>query len=704
MARRPGLFDPCPCGSGQRYHACCKPLGAAARDPDQLVALGVRRHAERRLDLAEDLYRKALRLEPRQRDGLRNLAILLTERGEFAEAEALLRRCLEVDPDSPHAHFALGVALLRLKRVAEAAQAFRGAHERDPGHLPALVNLGTALAELGRREEAAEALERALALEPRSADALLSLAILRSEAGDHAAALELAAQAREAGGGRAHFWHTQGVLQLGAGMLDEAIESFQAAVAAQPDHVDALVNLGSSLGDVGRPGEAILHFQRALALERSNAGIWSNLGLARLEAGRPDAAAQAVARAAELAPEMPLVLGHQGLLAAVGGRLEESEAKYRAALAREPASASFCIGLGTVLYERGELEQTAALYRDFVRAHPASASIRFELAAILLELGRFADGWAEYAYRPHARARLARGGRAPTAEELRGRRAVVHWEQGLGDQIFFLRFTSRLRALAEPAEIVFVSRPELRSIARRVAAVDAVTDVPLAEPGLLLGDLPVICAAHDATFVPAPYRLGTLPEARARAVQLLERAGPPPYLAVTWEAGMRGIDRRDRRLACNPLHKRIDPRRLGAAVAAWSGTVLSLQRLPRPEDHAAFEAGLGRPAADLSAANQDLETMLALLEALDEYVGVSNTNMHLRAAAGRTARVLVPRPYEWRWMAAGEFSPWFPGFRIYREERPARWKTAFADLARDLEEGLDAGDAAALAAARAPQR
>ena len=58
---------------------------------------------------------------------------------------------------------------------------------------------------------------------------------------------------------------------------------------------------------------------------------------------------------------------------------------------------------------------------------------------------------------------------------------------------------------------------------------------------------------------------------------------------------------------------------------------------------------------------------------LDDYVGVSNTNMHLRAGLGLTARVLVPLPPEWRWQADAAESPWFPGFAIYRQTHAAGW-------------------------------
>lgn len=46
--------------------------------------------------------------------------------------------------------------------------------------------------------------------------------------------------------------------------------------------------------------------------------------------------------------------------------------------------------------------------------------------------------------------------------------------------------------------------------------------------------------------------------------------------------------------------------------------------------------------------NEDREDLLALLALLDDYVGVSNTNMHLLGSLGKTARVLVPNPPDWK--------------------------------------------------------
>src|SRR5262249_16846668 len=99
----------------------------------------------------------------------------------------------------------------------------------------------------------------------------------------------------------------------------------------------------------------------------------------------------------------------------------------------------------------------------------------------------------------------------------------------------------------------------------------------------------------------------------------------------------------------------------------------------------------GRTLQDFSHLNDDLEGMLALLALLDDYVGVSNTNTHLRAAAGKTGRVLVPCPAEWRWMNAGGESPWFPGFRVYRQDFNGSWEKAFRELSDDLQRSLARG-------------
>jgi hypothetical protein len=132
------------------------------------------------------------------------------------------------------------------------------------------------------------------------------------------------------------------------------------------------------------------------------------------------------------------------------------------------------------------------------------------------------------------------------------------------------------------------------------------------------------------------------------------------------------------------LQKEIDLVALAAALRGCRGTVLILQRLPREGDVAGFRQALGRVAHDLSSLNDELVDMAALLFLMDEYVAVSNTNVHIRAAVGKAARVLVPFPPEFRWMHVGDHSPWFPSSSVYRQSENRGWQRALDALVGDL--------------------
>ena len=140
------------------------------------------------------------------------------------------------------------------------------------------------------------------------------------------------------------------------------------------------------------------------------------------------------------------------------------------------------------------------------------------------------------------------------------------------------------------------------------------------------------------------------------------------------------------------LFKEIPLEKLGAGVRRVNATFLALQRNANPGEIEQLAAHIGSPVHDLTALNEDLEAMLASLALIDDYVGVSNTNMHLRAGVGKTARVLVRCPAEWRWMARGEESPWFPGFRICRQTPDGDWSIALERLAHDLRAASGARD------------
>jgi len=430
---------------------------------------------------------------------------------------------------------------------------------------------------------------------------------------------------------------------------------------------------------------ALEHARRAHELKRNNLDYLNTLGVAYGEAGQLDLAEETFRKALKRKPGFVHALVNLGKSLEKQERLDEARQHYERALAIEPALPKLAANLARIYRDRGELGRSRSLLERHAKhlepqdlamglaqsttddaraiailegAAPKSGLAATALAHLLLATGRWREGWNRYARRDTT----------PLPQRLGGRKFLLRSEQGIGDVLFFLRFAPLLRARG--AEIALACEEKLRPI----------LDLPRPSAGaedLLLEDLPARLGASDV--VPA-WPLKVESSARERLASL----GPPPYLAVTWRAGTdtaRGREFGGERMA---LTKAVPPKALGAALRGWRGTTILLQRGARAQDAGEFAAGFAAPFHDLSALGDELPTLLAALSLVDEYVGVSNTNMHLLAGIGRKARVIVPYPPEWRWLRREGRSPWFPDFPVYRQPVSRDWSEPLAALRKDL--------------------
>ena len=491
-------------------------------------------------------------------------------------------------------------------------------------------------------DETAEGLFRSIvALNPSDAQAWHMLALIAVRGGRAAEGVECASQAHRLDRRNHLYLNTLGVAHAETGKLDEAIRWLRRAVKENPADGETHYNLGKACAKLGQLSEAERCFLRARRLEPEKARAANNLGVLYSQQGRYGEA-------------LPL------FEEARAGMPDDASVAINCALAKLATA-----GPGAALDE---------LY-SFVQAYPDAAAAHAELGRRLLAEGRMVGGWAEYAWREA-------GSRPPLPAHVSGKRVILLPEQGLGDHLFFLRFARHLRGVA--VQVAFACPAKLQSVLEGSDAVDRLCPPETAraefDVQLSVGDLPRLV---NTTGFPAPIALH--PRRMSQWRERLERLGPAPYLGVTWRAGsklqhdMEFVARGE-----DPLFKEIGIDALASAVRAWRGSVLILQRAPAPSEVDAFARALGGQAHDLSALNDDLADMLAVLALIDEYVGVSNTNMHLRAGTGRAARVLVPFPPEFRWMHSGERSPWFPSFPLYRQSPTRDWGAALRCLQEDL--------------------
>lgn len=475
----------------------------------------------------------------------------------------------------------------------------------------------------------------------------------------------------------------------------------------RPDDPDLVAQRALRAHSEGRLDEAERGYREVLERAPGHALATHYLGLAAWQRGDPGQAERLMREALERDASVPDFHNNLGLLLRDTGRADEAIAAFRRALEVDPRWLDAYSNLGLALEAAGRFDAALDAYRAAIAARPQFAAARQNLARTLVAAGAWAEGWSEYRWRLVAQGLTTTApdpAAAPLPPALEGRRFVLNAEQGLGDELFFLRFAPEL--VRRGARLAYRGDPRLAAMLGRsglfalgVAAKGTPAPPEWTEPGhadpepLMIGDLPWLLQAHEAARFPAALPLTPLADRAQAARAELERAGPPPRVALTWRGGVASAG------PARTQVKEIAPERLGAALAGLRATWIGIQRLPQPGDYDRIARGLGAPVHDASAANDDLERMLALLASCDAYVTVSNANVHLRAgvapatrAAGAgTLHVLVPHPPEWRWGLAGDRSPWFPGATVHRQTVAGDWEAALAGLRTALAATLHRG-------------
>lgn len=623
---------------------------------NQLYLRALSAHKNGHAELAEALVQQILALNPRHPDALHLLGMLKLQSGDPAGALDPLSKASVIHPRNWVFLADLAEAFFALQQFTQANAAFRAAAKLNRDNPELQIGAANCLALQGKLAEAEYALRKIARRFPATASAWFNLANTVCD----------------------------------QGRLEEAIPLYQRSAGLAPEWCEPYNNLGRAFHTAEKFDEAAQAYRQCLALAPAHLPAMCNLASVLMDGGRFTDAEIVCLEILKQAPDLADAQLMLGSARSFQGRQLEALGNFAQAARLDPGNPRVAAALGMALYQAGRTDEGGAQLAQALKLAPDFPGIREFLAYSHLAQGAFKIGWREYAQRPARTKFLAENTGVALVdnnlpEDLRNKHILLLREQGLGDELFFLRFVAQLKARGP--HITYHTNAKIHDILARVPDLDRVQleqkPIPAADFTLLVGDLPSALHSNGAFYpaLPPPLMLTPLPSLCAVLQQRLADLGPPPYLGLTWRGGIAPEAQRGTNWA---LFKQLPLEQLGNTLHGIKGTFLALQRNPMPGEIGRLAARLGNPLHDLTALNEDLEAMLALLALIDDYIAVSNTNVHLRAGTGRTARVLVPCPAEWRWMASGKESPWFPGFGIYRQQMDGDWHEALTQLGCDL--------------------
>lgn len=352
---------------------------------------------------------------------LHNLALYLVRNGTAEDAVEVSRRAVDLDDSVPRSWCRLGAALFQARLVPEARDALLRALDLEPEYAEARYQLGFVLSALGDFRGALRETKQALELDPvfpapryqllidvEYEDGLVAAPdrdrperVLPGTAIPHfhfepgkldRAFDELTPLPAPAAGGRDDLARARDALRRG--QLERAAEHAARAAASAPSDPETLSLQGAIFLQRGLAGEALERFDGALAAMPDHPGAAMGRGRALLELERPSHALTAAEEAVRLHADGADVLLGRALLAA--GHTARAVARFEAAAARDSGDLAALSGYGDALLAHGRAADAEGVYRRVLDRTPGAVAARVGLAAALTALGRTVPAEAEY--------------------------------------------------------------------------------------------------------------------------------------------------------------------------------------------------------------------------------------------------------------------------------------------------------------------
>lgn len=377
-----------------------KALAIAPKNPDAHATLGSLQTMSGDTAAAIDAFQTALALSAgpaQQLKGLSGLAQAQLEAGKVADALATTERMQQLAPNSQTTRYMRALALVRDGQLDTARELLEknAVNESD---VPSRVLLGAVNLAQGRLGQAEMYLASAVAAVPDNAMArqLLAEARLRqAKPGDALDALAPAIASAESGApADANLLALAARASVAAGKPAQGVEYLQRNVQAQPQNMDARLNLAAGYLAAGMPDKALAELERAgsdapgeseasktlsdaQALRREYLAV-----LARFNQGDPTGAVKHAAAVADASPNNPSLQALASSAFAMQGQFDRARKYAQAVLKLRPDDASAYVALGRIDLQQGQSESAAENFRIALARQPGNITAAVALAMV----------------------------------------------------------------------------------------------------------------------------------------------------------------------------------------------------------------------------------------------------------------------------------------------------------------------------------
>jgi tetratricopeptide (TPR) repeat protein len=237
------------------------------------LELGQLYQEQNRLPEAEEIFKKAIALNPNNNWAYLELGELYQQQNTLPEAEEIFKKAIALNPNNNWAYLELGQLYQQQNKLPEAEESFKKVIALNPKNDRAYVGLGLFYQQQNRLLEAEEIFKKAIAINPNNNWAYLELEELYQYQNKLPEAEEFLKKLITSPHENNWAYLELGQLYQEQNRLLEAEELFKKAIAINPNNNWAYLELGELYRQKGRFPEAEELLKKVVSLTLNNGNI-----------------------------------------------------------------------------------------------------------------------------------------------------------------------------------------------------------------------------------------------------------------------------------------------------------------------------------------------------------------------------------------------------------------------------------------------
>lgn len=476
-------------------------------------------------------------------------------------------------------------------------------------------------------------------------------------------------------------WHNRGVSLFESGQIKEAMQHYLKALQLQPLNVECFTNLGSALQRQEKLKQATACYRYALQLKPDYAEAMNNLGTLLEKQNNLEEALQWYQKAIETRPDYPHGWLNLGAILEKKHQTDQAKLCYEKAIEIKKNFPEALNNLGRIYDQSNDLKKAADFYQQALSFKSDYSQILFNSALLLFKLGDWEKAWALYEHRSAAIAQSMPHLQKPQwdGNPLNGKRLLVHFEQGFGDILQFLRYFPMLKQ-SQKGTIIFACPTLLKNLLENFAGIDEL----------------IVNGLNREPDVDYDVWISLLSLGRIFQTTLENIPNQVPYLyadskkTLIWQHSIKTTGLKIGLIwAGNPRHKNDHHRSCHLKQLVPLFEISGIQWFSLQKGEAEKQLYEINCSVQIVACGKELndfsDTAAAMLN-MDLIISVDTSTAHLAGALGRNTWILLPFAPDWRWLMNRSDSVWYPNVKLFRQPKEGDWQNVIEIIKNELKQ------------------